>query len=104
MTSGYMIRCLSLREKDNLRSCRIGVALSILDDLRLGRRDRVLDDVPNGDAYISLAILAGVRHWRLAPAAVEQRDRGLHARALVLAVARNAGERVERGRAVAARQ
>src|SRR6188508_343134 len=93
MTSGYMIRCLSLREKDNLRSCRIGVALSILDDLRLGRRDRVLDDVPNGDAYISLAILSGVRHWCAAPAAVEQHGARGDARSLALAVRRDARER-----------
>ena len=71
----------------------------MLDQLRLA-----LDDVPNGDAYISLAILASMRLRRPAPAAVEQRDRGLHARALVLAAARDAGDRVERGRAVAARQ
>lgn len=65
----------------------------MIDDLL---RANLLDDVPNGDTYIAFTILAGVRLRRSAPATIEQRGRRGDARSLLLAVARNAGKRLDR--------
>ena len=59
-------------------------------------RTNLLHDMPNGHPYIAFAILAGVRLRRSAPAAIKQRSRRGDARSLLLAVARNAGERLDR--------
>ena len=65
----------------------------MVDDL-LGLN--LLHDVPNGHANIAFTILAGVRLRRSTPTAVEQRSRRGDARSLLLAVARDAGERLDR--------
>ena len=65
----------------------------MVDDLL---RANLLDDVPNGHPYIAFAILAGVRLRRSTPTAIKQRSRRGDARGLLLAVARDAGERLDR--------
>jgi len=67
-------------------------------------RVATLDDVADDHPDFALAVRAGARLRRLAPAAIEQRDGGGHARRLVLAVLRDAGERAERHLGVAPRQ
>jgi hypothetical protein len=65
----------------------------MVDDLL---RTNLLHDMPNGHPYIAFAIFASVRLRRPAPTTIEQRSRRGDARSLLLAVARNAGKRLDR--------
>ena len=50
-----------------------------LDYLRIERLVAAVNDVPNNDADIAFAALAGMRLRRLAPPAIQQNVGGLHA-------------------------
>lgn len=77
---------------------------ALVDHALLAYAVAAFQDVPDGDADIALSIGPCVRLWCFAPAAIPDQSDGSNARAVVLAVLRNAAENAQAHLGVSARQ
>jgi len=106
-------RCLTQQVLvTSMRHWRSGFVLVVLRNFNLlrlvldrtGRTVAALRDVPDGHADFAFVLLTSMRLPRLAPAAIEQRDGGGHARRVVGAVLGDASQNLYRDLGVGPRQ